>query len=129
MTERRTVLLLHRQSSGHHYDWMLEDPTAPPGAGRLITFGMGSPVDQWPTERVVGATRLADHRRAYLEYEGPLTRGRGQVERVEEGVFRTRLWLRGRFVADLHMGGLKAMVEAAHVAGQRWQVRVVGGWA
>ena len=31
------------------------------------------------------AERLADHRLAYLDYEGPLSEGRGDVTRVEQG--------------------------------------------
>ena len=32
--------------------------------------------------------RIADHRRLYLDYEGPVSGNRGQVTRVDEGVFR-----------------------------------------
>jgi hypothetical protein len=35
----------------------------------------------------VAAERLADHRAAYLEYEGPVSEGRGQVVRVAEGSY------------------------------------------
>lgn len=33
----------------------------------------------------ITATQLPDHRKAYLTYEGPLTKDRGEVSRVEEG--------------------------------------------
>lgn len=35
---------------------------------------------------VFRAERLADHRREYLTYEGPVSGGRGRVRRVAEGV-------------------------------------------
>lgn len=125
MAERRTVLLRHRHSAGDHYDWMLDDPTAPPGTGKLITFRLSIPTDQWIAQRAVAAMRLPDHRRVYLAYEGALTEGRGEVTRVDEGMGRTRLWRPNRFVVDLRTNALRGTVEAAQVHRDRWQVRVL----
>jgi hypothetical protein len=125
MAERHTVLLRHRHPAGDHYDWMLDDPSAPPNTGKLVTFRVDELADQWITRRVVEATRLADHRRVYLEYEGALSDGRGAVTRVDEGICRPRLWRANRFVLDVRMSGLRGTVEAAQVDGQRWRVRVV----
>lgn len=75
----RTVVLLHTLPGGSsHFDWMLEQP----GEGDLATFRCTlSPHDaeRW------GAERLPDHRRAYLDYEGPISRNRGDVQRVAAG--------------------------------------------
>jgi hypothetical protein len=38
--------------------------------------------------QAVPARRIADHRRAYLDYEGPVSGNRGQVTRVERGYCR-----------------------------------------
>ncbi len=59
------------------------------------------------------ARRIADHRRAYLDYEGPISRNRGEVQRVECGNWqetdrsevrwRIRLegtWLNGMFLLE-----------------------------
>lgn len=35
----------------------------------------------------IPARRIGDHRMAYLEYEGPVSRGRGHVRRVDGGVY------------------------------------------
>ena len=35
------------------------------------------------------ATRLADHRLAYLDYEGEVSVGRGRVTRWDQGVYET----------------------------------------
>jgi DNA polymerase Ligase (LigD) len=35
----------------------------------------------------VGAEQLADHRRDYLDYEGPVSGDRGRVSRVDEGTY------------------------------------------
>jgi hypothetical protein len=37
---------------------------------------------------MVWASKLADHRIAYLEYEGPISGNRGDVQRVDEGEYR-----------------------------------------
>lgn len=47
------------------------------------------------------ALRLPDHRAMYLEYEGPISEGRGSVRRLDAGTFETlepnRYRLSGRF--------------------------------
>jgi hypothetical protein len=61
-----------------HWDFMLETGDAlrtwrlavPPQAGELIQ-----------------ARPLGNHRRAYLDYEGPLSGDRGRVKRWDEGTF------------------------------------------
>ncbi len=44
------------------------------------------PPDQPFNDRVF--EKLADHRRAYLEYEGPVAGNRGYVERIEQGHYQ-----------------------------------------
>lgn len=39
----------------------------------------------WPLLQPAILTRLEDHRRDYLEYEGPISNNRGQVKRVSSG--------------------------------------------
>ncbi len=71
----RFTLLAHH-TEPLHYDLLLERPdscwtwrlTAPPGE---------------PLE----ATRIADHRKHYLTYEGEVSGGRGRVERVDRGTY------------------------------------------
>jgi hypothetical protein len=58
-----------------HYDLMLEH------AGVLLTWSL----DHWPSSTGALARRLPDHRLHYLEYEGPISGNRGEVERVECG--------------------------------------------
>lgn len=38
----------------------------------------------------VQARRIGDHRRAYLDYEGPVSGNRGQVRRVDRGTYVTQ---------------------------------------
>ncbi len=38
----------------------------------------------------IACIRINDHRKAYLDYQGPISGGRGVVERVDRGVYDTR---------------------------------------
>jgi hypothetical protein len=42
----------------------------------------------WPIDQPVSLTRLADHRREYLDYQGPLSGDRGFVKRIAGGLCR-----------------------------------------
>lgn len=73
---------------GDHYDLML----SPPGVGLLWTWAISvNPLDQvLPLE--CAAERLSDHRRVYLEYEGPISGDRGQVQQAATGSFEVITW-------------------------------------
>lgn len=97
----RAVVLLHRLHDGSaHYDLLLapdgpddEAAAAHEHAGAaLVAFRCSSRPDD-PTAVVRGVTleRIADHRRAYLTYVGPISGGRGEVSRVAAGVLRWRV--------------------------------------
>jgi hypothetical protein len=77
MPPLRYVILWHDGVAEPHFDLMFE--TLPGSA--LATWR--SP--RWPVERPTVVTRLKDHRRAYLDYEGELSERRGRVERVATG--------------------------------------------
>ena len=72
-----------KRAPGHniqsHFDLMLESDEV------LLTWELSS----WPptTNGSQWATRLPDHRLAYLDYEGPISGNRGAVVRVDEGVY------------------------------------------
>ena len=77
----RYVVLHHVGIDVPHFDIMLErEPADSPG---LRTFR--SPA--WPIESETPLTELPDHRRAYLDYEGPVSGDRGSVTRVEAGEY------------------------------------------
>jgi hypothetical protein len=76
----RFVVLHHTKVERPHFDLMFE--TAP--GSDLATWR--SPV--WPIVASTPVERLADHRRAYLDYQGPVSGGRGEVRRVLATTFR-----------------------------------------
>ncbi len=87
----RFVVLEH-DWDGVHWDFMLERGEV------LRTWAIDAPI-------VAGvelpARALADHRRLYLDYEGPLSGARGTVKRVEEGRYGVLHWAPDRVVVCL----------------------------
>ncbi|MBG83656.1 MAG: hypothetical protein CMJ40_03805 [Phycisphaerae bacterium] len=81
---KRTVQLQHDLPDGSsHVDWMLE--WADCQAGQLVSIRLETPLNTLEKGGYLLATRLKDHRAAYLEYEGPVSNDRGHVRRLEQG--------------------------------------------
>lgn len=79
-----TVLLRHELPDGtHHLDWMLaiDDGLESP----LMTFRADRRIDALAAGERLELARIGDHRRVYLQYEGPISGGRGEVSRVRSG--------------------------------------------
>lgn len=77
----RMVLLEHTLPSGEmHFDWMFERPAV--ADGPLVSFRTWQRPDLLPGGSHMLAERIGDHRPAYLEYEGPVSNGRGSVRRL-----------------------------------------------
>ncbi len=77
--ELRFVVLEHDAPRGRHWDLMLEH------GGRLRTWALSQPPD---TPGPIPAEALPDHRLAYLDYEGPISGGRGEVRRWDAGTYQ-----------------------------------------
>jgi hypothetical protein len=74
----RFVILRHETPQGVHFDLMLE-------VGNVLkTWSLPEP-PQPGTE--IECQSLADHRLAYLDYEGPISGGRGSVTRWDYGEY------------------------------------------
>ena len=82
----RFVVLHHTGVADPHFDLMYEQH---PGSA-LTTWR----IPEWPPEQYVPATPLAEHRRDYLDYEGPVSNNRGSVKRVAAGTCRIEALLR-----------------------------------
>jgi hypothetical protein len=78
----RFVILAHTVNGLTHFDLMLELA----GHDKLRTYQLV----QWPLAagESCAAPRIGDHRRAYLDYEGEVSGGRGRVTRVQAGTWR-----------------------------------------
>lgn len=100
----RYVILLHEIPAGHavsggrgtHWDLMLEQD------GLLRTWALNTePAGELSTS----AEQLADHRLAYLEYEGPVSGNRGSVRRWEAGQYELLAETPSRIDVRLQSGG------------------------
>ena len=74
------VILFHTGHGNDHLDLLLDLQDGPLATWQL----MASPIDIGKTG-AIAAAKLPDHRRKYLQYEGPIGGGRGQVRRIDEG--------------------------------------------
>ena len=73
------VIQIHSGWGATHYDLMLEVDES------LATWQLPrSPLEPGPPAPIA-ARKLPDHRRAYLTYEGPVSKGRGRVDIMDRG--------------------------------------------
>lgn len=110
------ALLLHELPDGSsHFDWMLaRDETGP-----LVTFRVADRIDLGVP--AFAATRLADHRRIYLTYEGEVSGGRGRVRRVAQGSAAIELDDATQFVARGDFGGAITVWRGSCTGGNAWR--------
>jgi len=88
----RFVILEHDHPQ-LHWDLMLE-------AGDVLrTWRLHAPPEPG---RSVAATPSFDHRLAYLDYEGPVSGGRGMVKRWDAGTFTWESETETELVVQLH---------------------------
>lgn len=78
------VQLRHDLPDGDwHVDWMIA--TDADGEGPLVAFRVPDALDRLPAGREILIERIGPHRPHYLDYEGPLSGGRGYVTRLAHG--------------------------------------------
>src|SRR3712207_213959 len=89
----RYVVLYHDGVAEPHYDVMFEWTEG----GALMT--LRSPA--WPIAGPTPVLKLDDHRREYLDYEGPVSGDRGFVRRVQAGTYNARPQWDDPYVLDV----------------------------
>ncbi len=77
----RFVVLRHETRDGVHWDLMLD-------RGAVLATWRLAEAPSSDGGAVIEAERIGDHRRSYLEYEGPVSRDRGTVRRLDAGEYR-----------------------------------------
>lgn len=77
-TDVQFVVLHHRIADDAHYDLMIDW-----GEG-LASWRCQTPPEEAGTQGLA-CRRIGHHRRAYLDYEGPVSRNRGHVARIDRG--------------------------------------------
>jgi hypothetical protein len=122
----RFVILEHRTPPGYprglHWDLMLEYETQEQG-GALRTWALAEPP---APDRPIDAESLADHRLDYLEYEGPISGGRGVVSRWDHGIYVLISCTATEFVAGIQGSRLWGRAELRLVSpaegAPRWRL-------
>ncbi len=112
----RYVVLHHVDVEDPHFDLMFE--TAP--GSQLATWRS----DVWPVERPTTLTRLRDHRRLYLEYEGPISAQRGAVQRVTDGRCEVEVGENSVWTIKLLSGAPPVTLVLRPLGEQEWSVDV-----
>ena len=106
----RFVMLYHEMPPESdretHWDLMLEDD------GHLLTWA----ISQVPGQQSTKCKRLADHRLAYLDYEGSISNNRGIVSQYDKGEYE---WVSRDNVWSVRLAGKKlcgtiTLVELTH---------------
>lgn len=131
MLSLRIVILHHTTRQGSHYDWLMEDPHALVQAtddaqASLWAARVEQPPWLWRGDRRQLLTPLVPHRRHYLQYQGPISAGRGSVKRVACGVFHPICWTPGLLRLQIHWQSPEScppmLVEVALAADSNWFV-------
>lgn len=109
-----TVLLRHDLPDGsHHFDWLLDlagDDSSP-----LTTFRLPEPLHELAPGAELSAVRIADHRRAYLDFEGPVSGDRGRVRQAARGVIRSMNRRPQRWDLAIEWAGVVAPVQSVRI--------------
>ena len=112
MEQLRYVVLHHTGIAEPHYDLMFEHA---PGSA-LETFR----TRYWPVRAPADLVPLGDHRRDYLDHEGPVGGGRGEVGRVAAGTFRVVSQSQGR--RELMLDDFIKLVFSRPAGASTWRV-------
>jgi len=108
---KRFVLHKHSGYGPTHWDLMLETHAA------LATWSLSAdPLAGPPLE----ATQIHDHRKAYLDYSGPVSGERGRVAPQDSGALTVTSCEENLWAFELRGGVLIGRFELRRVAGDRW---------
>lgn len=97
-----------------HYDLMLEHD------GVLLTWALSDPLEAGVA---LLAERLADHRLAYLDYEGEISGGRGSVTRWDRGTCHMEQVSADEISARLEGNRITGRLRA-RLAGDHWSIQI-----
>lgn len=110
----RFVILEHDHPQ-LHWDLMLE-------AGSVLrTWRLAAP--PFPSEEIA-AVAVFDHRSLYLDYEGPISGGRGRVVRWDGGAFTVQAQGESQIIVHLQGQRIRGVLRLEHVEGEIWRARL-----
>jgi hypothetical protein len=133
----RFVLLLHEGFGEAHHDLMLETGAALATWRLRLDAPGGAPMPHADTQKEsfrslcgdepIAAERIGDHRLTYLDYEGPISGGRGEVRRVDAGEYRLITASEAAWDVEIFGARLRGRyrLERAASGGADWTLRRV----
>jgi hypothetical protein len=117
----RFVVLHHQMPPGGsratHWDLMLEPEGDAARERRLATWALDREPQLGAT---IAATRLADHRAAYLEYEGEVSGNRGHVTRWDAGDYVAAATADEQLALQISGAKLRGKVTLTRIAHEAW---------
>lgn len=114
------VVLRHMDREGTHYDLMIDD------GERLATWKFARPPETAQDSPLV-CRRIGDHRRIYLEYEGPISGDRGEVRRHDLGRCETEVQSPDRWRVEFGGQMVKGAYELSRISDDAWALRPLVG--
>jgi len=107
-----------RPGEEDHYDLMIEE-----GAS-LATWRVGTgAMGRLLSGEAAGATKIADHRREYLSYEGPISCDRGMVRIMDTGECEAVHIAAAEREYRFHGNTLKGTLTVSLKHGDRWEIK------
>jgi hypothetical protein len=107
----RFAVLEHNHPT-RHWDFFLEEGEA------LLTWRLSAPPESGV---IVDALEMPDHRCLYLDYEGPVSGGRGSVTRWDGGTFEWEMSERDQLTVRLCGGRLRGVFRLERLEGDNWR--------
>ena len=108
------VVLRHEGVNPPHFDLMFETSAG----SELATWQSAI----WPVDRRTTLARIADHRRTYLTYEGPLSGNRGWVRRIMSGSCRISRFTPTMWTIDFPDAPLPSLAMLQLETEDQWEV-------
>ena len=116
--KKEFVIHIHTGYGPTHYDLMLDR------GGSLATWQLASSPVALEQNDKLRAKKLKDHRVQYLKYEGPVSKGRGQVTMLDKGTYELLLQSDRRWEIELHGQRVqgKFALERGEETSRGWQL-------
>lgn len=114
---RRFVLLRHENHGVVHFDLMIEE------GDTLATWQFGVSLALLASGGTLSCIRVAQHRPAYLDYEGPVTSGRGTVTRIQSGTCKLLSATIANWDFELHSSSGQGRFQLHHITEANWSLR------
>jgi len=117
---RRFILHKHSGCGPTHWDLMLEDGQS------LATWRIAEDPLAVPRGESIEAVRIHDHRKAYLDYRGEVSGGRGRVDPQDAGALSLASSREDVWTFELGGAVLKGRFEMRRISpgGDKWMLRV-----